>query len=105
VSGLKLIMGTDAGAGAHGRNAEEIVYRVQVAGQPAGGAIVDATSHGAAALGLGDKIGALAPGLEADIIAVDGDPLKDITALRRVVFVMRGGRVYKNVASSSSLQR
>ena len=49
-------------------------------------------------LGLGDKIGALAAGQEADIIAVDGDPLKDITALRRVVFVMRGGRVYKNVA-------
>ena len=105
VNGLKLIMGTDAGAGAHGRSAEEIVYRVQVAGQPAGDAIVDATSHNAAALGLADKIGALAPGLEADIIAVDGDPLKDVTALRRVVFVMKGGRVYKNVAPSSSMQR
>jgi imidazolonepropionase-like amidohydrolase len=98
VSGLKLIMGTDAGAGAHGRSAEEIIYRVQVAGQPAAAAIVDATSHNAMALGLADRIGALAQGLEADIIAVDGDPLKDITALRRVVFVMRGGKVYKNVA-------
>jgi imidazolonepropionase-like amidohydrolase len=98
VNGLKLIMGTDAGAGAHGRSAEEIVYRVQVAGQPAGDAIVDATSHNATSLGLADKIGALAPGFEADIIAVDGDPLKDITALRRVVFVMKGGKVYKNVA-------
>jgi len=98
VNGLKLIMGTDAGAGAHGRSAEEIIYRVQVAGQPAGDAIVDATSHNAMSLGLADKIGALAPGFEADIIAVDGDPLKDITALRRVVFVMKGGKIYKNVA-------
>jgi imidazolonepropionase-like amidohydrolase len=105
VNGLKLIMGTDAGAGAHGRSAEEIIYRVQVAGQPAAAAIADATSHNAMALGLGDKIGALAPGLEADIIAVDGDPLKDVTALRRVVFVMRGGKVYKNVAASSIQQR
>jgi imidazolonepropionase-like amidohydrolase len=104
VSGLKLIMGTDAGAGAHGRSAEEIIYRVQVAGQPAGAAIADATSHNAAALGLGDKIGALASGFEADIIAVDGDPLKDVTALRRVVFVMKGGKVYKNVAVSSLRQ-
>ena len=89
--GLKLIMGTDAGAGAHGRSAEEIIYRVQVAGQPAVDAIVDATSLNAESLGLGDRIGALAAGLEADLIAVDGDPLKDITALRRVVFVMKGG--------------
>ena len=98
VRGLKLIMGTDAGAGAHGRSAEEIIYRVQVAGQPAGDAIVDATSHNAMSLGLGERIGALAAGLDADLIAVDGDPLKDVTALRRVVFVMKNGVVYKNVA-------
>ena len=105
VSGLKLLMGTDAGAGAHGRSAEEIIYRVQVAAQQPAAAIVDATSHNAASLGLGDKIGVLAPGFEADIIAVDGDPLKDITALRRVMFVMKGGKVYKNVAASSLPQR
>ena len=98
VRGLKLIMGTDAGAGAHGRSAEEIIYRVQVAGQPARDALVDATSHNAMSLGLAERAGALAPGLDADFIAVDGDPLEDITALRRVVFVMRGGNVYKNVA-------
>jgi imidazolonepropionase-like amidohydrolase len=98
VSGLKLLMGTDAGAGAHGRSAEEIIYRVQVAGQPARDALVDATSRNAMSLGLADRIGALAPGLDADLIAVDGDPLNDITALRRVAFVMRGGTVYKNVA-------
>jgi imidazolonepropionase-like amidohydrolase len=98
VSGLKLLMGTDAGAGAHGRSAEEIIYRVQVAGQPARDALVDTTSRNALALNLGDRIGALAPGLDADLIAVDGDPLKDITSLRRVVFVMKNGVVYKNVA-------
>jgi len=98
VRGLKLIMGTDAGAGAHGRSAEEIIYRVQVAGQPAGDAIVDATSHNAMSLGLAERIGALAAGLDADLIAVDGDPLKDVTALRRVAFVMKGGVVFKNVA-------
>jgi imidazolonepropionase-like amidohydrolase len=61
-------------------------------------AIVAATSLNAEALGLEGKIGALAPGMEVDLIAVDGDPLSDITALRRVVFVMKGGNVYRNVA-------
>jgi imidazolonepropionase-like amidohydrolase len=58
-------------------------------------AIVAATSLNAESLGLEDRIGAIAPGLEADIIAVDGNPLTDITALRRVVFVMKGGKVFK----------
>src|SRR5436190_15212512 len=98
VSGLKLIMGTDAGAGAHGRSAEEIIYRVQVAGQRAADALAGATSLNAQAIELGDRIGAIAAGMDADLVAVDGDPLKDITALRRVVFVMRNGVVYKNVA-------
>ncbi len=97
VSGLKLLMGTDAGAGAHGRSAEEIIYRVQIAGQPASDALRDTTSLNALSLGLADRIGALAPGLDADVIAVDGDPLKDTAALRRVVFVMKGGVVYKNI--------
>ncbi len=91
-------MGTDGGAGAHGQNAREIVYRVREGGQPAMDAIVAATSLNAAALGLQDRIGTLAPGMDADLIAIDGDPLTDITALQRVVFVMKGGRVYKNIA-------
>jgi imidazolonepropionase-like amidohydrolase len=95
---LKIIMGTDAGA--HGQNAREIVYRVQVGGQPAMEAIVAATSLNAAALGLQDRIGSLAPGMEADLIAVDGDPLTDITALQRVAFVMKSGKVYRSVAPS-----
>lgn len=93
--GVQLIMGTDATAGAHGQNARETIYRVQVAGQPAMDAIVGTTSLAAAALGLGDRVGSVAPGMEADLIAVDGDPLRDIEALRRVVFVMKGGAVYR----------
>jgi imidazolonepropionase-like amidohydrolase len=95
--GLKLLMGTDAGAGAHGRSAEEVIYRVQVAGQPAVDALTAVTSLNAQAIELGSQIGAIAAGMDADLIAVDGDPLKDITALRRVRFVMKSGVVYKNV--------
>jgi len=96
VSGLKLLMGTDAGAGAHGRSAEEIIYRVQIAGQRAADALAGATSLNAQSIELGNRIGTIAAGMDADLIAVDGDPLKDITALRRVRFVMKGGKVYKN---------
>ena len=60
-------------------------------------AIVSATSRAAESLRLGDELGSIAPGMEADLIALDGNPLEDITALRRVVFVMKGGVVYKNV--------
>jgi len=100
VPGLKLVFGTDAVAGAHGRNAEEFIYRVRDGHQPPMDAIVSATSRAAEALRLQDRIGAIAPGLDADIIAVDGDPLTDITAVRRVVFVMKGGVVYKNVVAT-----
>jgi imidazolonepropionase-like amidohydrolase len=62
------------------------------------GAITGATSLAAEALGMKDALGVIAPGYEADLIAVDGDPLTDITALRRVMFVMKGGRVLKNVS-------
>ncbi len=92
-------MGTDAVAGAHGQNAREIVYRVAKLGQPAMDAIMAATSLNAEALGLQDRIGSLALGMAADLIAVDGDPLTDITALQRVAFVMKGGVVYRNTAA------
>ncbi len=94
--GLKVIFGTDAVAGAHGRNAEELVCRVQAGKQSPLDAITSATSLGAEAMKMGDQIGSIAPGLQADLIAVQGDPTKDITALRRVMFVMKGGKVYKN---------
>src|SRR5579863_144538 len=96
--GLKMVFGTDAVAGAHGRNAEEFIDRVRDCGVTPMSAMVSANSLGAEALAMGDQIGAIVPGLQADIIALDGDPLKDITAVRRVVFVMKGGIVYKNSA-------
>jgi imidazolonepropionase-like amidohydrolase len=94
--GLKVVFGTDAVAGAHGRNAEEFIDRVRDCGVEPMSAMVSANSLGAEALGMGDQIGSLAPGMQADIIALDGDPLKDVTAVRRVVFVMKAGVVYKN---------
>jgi imidazolonepropionase-like amidohydrolase len=100
--GLKVVFGTDAVAGAHGRNAEEFIDRVRDCGVEPMTALVSANSLGAEALGMSDRIGSIAPGLEADIIALDGDPLKDITVVRRVVFVMKGGVVYKNDARGAS---
>lgn len=94
--GVKLVFGTDAVAGAHGRNAEEFVYRVRDGGQPAMEAIVAATSMAAASLDLGDRLGSIAPGMEADLVATGGNPLDDITAVRRVAFVIKGGRVLKS---------
>src|SRR5437773_8852284 len=97
IPGLKIVFGTDAVAGAHGRNAEEFIDRVRDGGVDPMAAMVSANSLGAEALGMADQIGSIAPGLQADIIALDGDPLKDITAARRIVFVMTGGIVYTSV--------
>jgi imidazolonepropionase-like amidohydrolase len=97
---LRIVFGTDAVAGAFGENWEELIYRAQVGGQAPMAAIVSATSVSAQSLGLADSIGAIAPGLQADLIGIDGNPVEDITALRRVVFVMKGGQVFKNVAAT-----
>jgi imidazolonepropionase-like amidohydrolase len=86
--GLKIVFGTDAVAGAHGRNVEELICRVKDGGQAPMDAIVSATSLAATALRLGDELGTIAPGFAADLVAVRGDPLKDISALRDVQFVM-----------------
>ncbi|HKF57475.1 MAG TPA: amidohydrolase family protein [Blastocatellia bacterium] len=101
IPGLKMVFGTDAVAGSHGRNAEEFIDRVRDGKIDAMAAMVSANSMAAEAMGMGDRIGSIAPGLEADIIALDGDPLKEITAVRRVVFVMKGGVVYKNTGHRS----
>jgi len=93
---VKIVFGTDAVAGAHGRNAEEFVYRVREAGEKPADVLISATSLAAESLGLGDRIGAIAAGYAADLVATDGNPLDDITAVRRVRFVMKAGKVYKN---------
>jgi imidazolonepropionase-like amidohydrolase len=98
IPGLKIVFGTDAVAGAHGRNAEEFIYRVRNGGVEPMKALVSANSLAAEAIGMAGELGSIAVGQQADIIALDGDPLKDITAVRRVVFVMKGGVVYKNAA-------
>ena len=76
-------------------NAEDLICRVEQVGEAPMHAIMAATSLNAEAMGLANQIGAIAPGLEADIIAVDGDPLRDIAALRHVSFVMKGGHVMR----------
>jgi len=91
----KVVFSTDATAGAHGRNADEFIGRVQHCGQTPMSALVSANSIAADAIGLGDRIGSLKVGYDADVIAVDGDPSKDISTVKRVVFVMRGGVIYK----------
>ena len=95
---VKIVFGTDAVGGAHGRNAEEFVYRVRDAHETPMDAIVSATSMAAESLRLGDRIGTAAPGFDADLVAVAGDPIRDITAVRRVVFVMKGGQIVRHVS-------
>jgi len=94
-AGLKMPMGTDAVAGAHGQNAREIVVRVKDGGQKPMDAIVGATSLSAESLNLGDTVGSIKTGYEADIVAVTGNPLTDVNAVRNVTFVMKGGKVYR----------
>ena len=93
---VMIVLGTDAVAGSHGRNFEEFIYRVKDGGDKPMDAIISGTSMAAASLRLGDKIGTVAPGFEADLVAVEGNPLEDITAVRKVAFVMKGGKVVKH---------
>ena len=95
VPGLKTVFGTDAVAGAHGRNVGELIYRVHQGGQSALDAVTSATSLAAESLGMSADIGTIAVGMMADIIAVDGDPAGEIEALQRVRFVMVGGRAVR----------
>ena len=92
--GLKMVMGTDAVAGAHGQNAREPIERVK-AGQKPMAAIIGMTSAAAESMSLDKVTGSIAAGLAADLVAVEGNPLTDITALQRVRFVMRDGKIYK----------
>jgi imidazolonepropionase-like amidohydrolase len=92
---VKVVLGTDAVAGAHGRNAEEFIYRVKDGGDTPMDAITSGTAVAAESLGMASRIGAIAEGMQADLVAVKGDPLKDITAVRNVAFVMKNGKIYK----------
>jgi imidazolonepropionase-like amidohydrolase len=92
---VKVVLGTDGVAGAHGRNAEEFIYRVQEGGDKPMDALTSGASVAAESLGMADRIGAIAEGMHADLVAVEGDPLADITAVRRVAFVMKGGKIFR----------
>ncbi len=94
--GLKVVFGTDAVAGAHGRNVEDLICRISQAGQPTLEALHSATALNAQSMRLADSLGTIAPRMLADLVAVPGDVTKDATALRRVQFVMKNGRIYRN---------
>lgn len=93
--GLKVVYGTDAVAGAHGRNAMDMACRVEELGIPAVDVITSATSVSAESMGLGKEVGTVAEGFGADLVAFDGDPRRDPQAFMRVAFVMKGGVVYR----------
>jgi imidazolonepropionase-like amidohydrolase len=92
---VKVVLGTDGVAGAHGRNAEEFIYRVKDGGDTPLDALTSGASIAAESLGMADRIGAIAQGMQADLVGVEGDPLTDITAVRRVAFVMKSGKIYR----------
>lgn len=94
-AGVKIAFGTDAGVFAHGKNWKEFVYMVE-GGMPAMEAIASATYNGAELLGISEILGTIEKGKLADIIAVDGNPVKDISVMEKVVFVMKNGMIYKN---------
>jgi imidazolonepropionase-like amidohydrolase len=94
-AGVKIAFGTDAGVSKHGRNADEFELMVKH-GMPAGAAIHAATVNAAALLGVDKDVGTIEQGKSADLIAVAGSPISDITVLKSVNFVMKGGRIFKD---------
>jgi imidazolonepropionase-like amidohydrolase len=93
-AGVRIAFGTDAGVFAHGRNWKEFVYMVE-GGMPPMETIRAATLHAAELLDMSATLGSIEKGKLADIVAVEGDPLRDINAMERVHFVMKDGVVYK----------
>lgn len=94
-AGVKIAFGTDAGVFDHGENAREFVYMVE-AGMTPMDAIMSATRHAAILLGAEDQLGTVSTGKYADLVAVSGDPLTDISILRQISFVMKAGTVYRH---------
>jgi imidazolonepropionase-like amidohydrolase len=99
--GVRIAFGTDSGVSNHGENAREFGYMVE-AGMPPIEAILSATRNAADLLGAADRVGSIQAGRFADVIAVEGDPLKDISELQRVAFVMKGGAVHKDTIRQRS---
>jgi imidazolonepropionase-like amidohydrolase len=100
-AGVKFAFGTDAGVYPHGQNARQFAYLLEVGFTPMQ-VIQMATVNAADLMGWSDKVGAVEPGLYADLIAVDGDPLQNVRELERVRFVMKGGVVVKREVTSAS---
>ena len=100
-AGVKLAFGTDAGAYPHGQNARQFALLVKHVGISPMDAIRMATVNAADLIGWSDRVGRVAPGHYADLVAVAGDPLADISELERVRWVMKGGVVYKDERSST----
>jgi imidazolonepropionase-like amidohydrolase len=98
-AGVTICMGGDVGVFTHGDNAREMELMVDY-GMTALAVLRSATSINASVFGYGDKIGSIKKGLLADLVAVEGDPSSDIHLVRKVVFVMKDGKVYKQVASN-----
>jgi imidazolonepropionase-like amidohydrolase len=98
-AGVKIAFGTDAGVYPHGQNAKELEYMVE-AGMPNAFVLQTATTHAAELVGQSKDLGSLEPGKYADIIGVEGDPLTDIKVMQKVMFVMKGGEVYRDSQSS-----
>jgi imidazolonepropionase-like amidohydrolase len=94
-AGVKIAFGTDAGVSKHGRNADEFELMVKHGMTPAT-AIHAATVSAADLLGIADQVGSVEPGKIADLVAVTGDPLSDVTVLKKVGFVMKDGKVHKH---------
>ena len=102
---LRMIFGTDAVAGAHGRNAEELTCRGTVGGVGLEALLASVTSQAAASLGLAKEVGLLASGYAADVVGLDGDPRRDVAAYSRVRFVMKGGVVWRDDAAQPAARK
>jgi imidazolonepropionase-like amidohydrolase len=102
---LKIVYGTDANAGGHGRNYQEFIGRVRDGGQDPMQVLIGATSLAAESMGMGDQIGSIAPSMLADIVAFDGNPLQDVNAAGRAVFVMKAGKVVENLGHGAKDHR